>query len=124
MPPRVTFALLLGTLLPACADKMNLYGLDQISTLTATSDGSEDLRIEYRPMSASLYYSPGVALSEHPDHVEVRFVRCRIQEKCFVTHAAKAAANGTLAVVIARPSVSVRVTDGKHVKELFRGGTQ
>ena len=100
---------------------MDTYRLDQLTTLTATSEGPDQLQIRYRPKSESLYYSPGVALSEHPDHVEIRFVRCAIKEKCPVTHPAKVEADGVMVVVIPRPNVSVRATDGKRERELSSG---
>ena len=121
--PRTRFAyrLLLGLLLPACGENMELYRLDQLTTLSATPHGSRQLQIQYRPKSESLYFSPGIALSEHADHIEIRFVRCKIREKCPVTHSAQAAEDGVMAVTIPRPSMSVLATDGKQIRELFVG---
>ena len=104
-----------------CPANMDTYRLDQLTTLTATPDGPNRLKVRYRPQSESLYYSPGVTLSEHPNHVEVLFVRCAIKEKCPVTHPAKAEAEGVMVVVIPLPSVSVRATDGKQYQELSSG---
>jgi hypothetical protein len=116
---RVAAILLLGISLSACGDKMNAYRLDQINMLTATRRSPDQLEINYRPLSESLYFSPGISLSTHSDHIEVLFVRCPIKDKCPVSHAAEAGADGLLSVVIPLPTLPVRASDGKTSKTLY-----
>ncbi len=112
-------AVLLGILLAACGDKMNAYRLDQLNMLTATRRGADRLEINYRPLSESLYFSPGISLREHADHIEVMFVRCAIKDKCTVSHAAQSNADGVLSVVIPLPTLPVRASDGKATSALY-----
>jgi hypothetical protein len=87
--------------------------------LTATRHGADQLEISYRPLSESLYFSPGISLSAHSDHIEILFVRCPIKDKCPVSHAAEPGAEGMLSVVIPLPTVPVRAGDGKTTKALY-----
>jgi hypothetical protein len=112
-------AALLGISLAACGDKMNAYRLDQINMLTAAQRGADRLEISYRPLSESLYFSPGISLREHSDHLEVMFVRCPIKDKCSVSHAAQSGADGVLSVLIPLPTLPVRAGDGKTTRALY-----
>lgn len=120
-PPPTSFAAtaLLGLSLTACGDNMNAYRLDQISMLTAAKRGADRLEISYRPLSESLYFSPGISLRQRADHLEVMFVRCPIKDKCAVSHAAQRGAEGVLSVSIPLPTVPVRASDGTTTRALF-----
>lgn len=116
---RMLGVLLLGFWLTACGDNTDAYRLDQISSLTASAQGGEQLKVSYHPRSESLHFSPGVTLSTHADHIEIRFVRCGIKDKCAVTHAAEVGSQGKLSVVIPRPTLPVRASDGKNTKMIY-----
>lgn len=111
----------LTSILLGCGANMDIYKLDQLTSVTAAAYGADQLQVTYSPKSESLYHSPGVLLSTEADRVVLRFVRCGIKDKCNVTHAAAPGPDGALSLVLPDAARAVHATDGKTTKVLWPG---
>lgn len=105
----------------ACDEGDGIYRLEQLSELSLTRHGEEGAELTYRPMSESLYYSPGIQWTVSDTGIEVRFVRCGLKQACATDYAARRAANGVLSVQVPNPTLPVHVSDGSAKRELSVG---
>ncbi|MCB1895267.1 MAG: hypothetical protein H6945_11105 [Zoogloeaceae bacterium] len=79
---------------------MNHYEPDQLSNISVEALDETRSKIRYRVMSETLYYCPGADAERTDGELRLSFVRCPINKKCSVTHAAERDASGENTIVV------------------------
>lgn len=95
---------------------MDAYTPEQITRLNVEVINSNNLRITYAPMLETLFFCPGVNMTETEEAVLISFVRCRIKESCRVTHQAEQTASGNYNFILNN--------NGKPVFQIYDSGKQ
>ena len=81
----IAFFLFSTLLFTGCAqgdDKMS-YRVDDLSDIKFEVEGGY-IKLSYRPILETLYYSPGINYSVSGEHLVIDVVRCHINDECEV----------------------------------------
>jgi hypothetical protein len=79
---------------------MDTYSPDQLTEISVESVSEDTVKIVFNTMLETLYYCPGLNVSEKDNKILLDFIRCSIKEKCPVTHEAQQGEGGSYFVLV------------------------
>ncbi len=98
---------------------MDLYSPDKLTKINVESVSEDTVKIVFNTLLETLYYCPGLNMSEKNDNIYISFVRCPIKEKCPVTHEAQQSDNGNYFVLIKNNKKPISILYSEGNKKLY-----
>lgn len=116
----ILFSAMVVTLvaISSCGNAMNQYKQSDVEIVSVIRDQGGKVKITYRPMLESMYYSPGANIELKAEREKLMLVRCGINEKCPVAFPGVNAGEGKLLLTIPGGSRSIDVVFSDGEKEL------
>ena len=99
--------------------EMDTYNLDQTKIISVESVDENTIKVLFNPMLETLYYCPGVNVSEKDNSINISFVRCPINKKCPVSLQAQQSENGNYYVLVKNNGKSVVVQSTTEEKKIY-----
>lgn len=110
------FVLVVSATAACASDSMDIYGSDQINSITVTQLAPGQLRITVAPMLETLHAFAGANVESTPEGRTLVLVRCPLKSQCPVDVPAEPAvddpAAGILQLADDGRAVAVRYSDG------------